>query len=106
MYEVVNHEYAPENIFAGDFPVKVDTIVAGGPILALQPVTLVDGRLSAVTADSVGSVYGIAGNDALQDENVVVYLTGEFQADAISLPEDVTLESVKTELRKISIFVR
>ena len=39
-------------------------------------------------------------------EEVVVYLTGEFFADAITLPEGVTADTLAKAFRNIGIFLK
>jgi hypothetical protein len=43
---------------------------------------------------------------AASGEEAVVYLTGEFFADSLTLPEGVTAADIETELRKINIFLK
>ena len=51
-------------------------------------------------------MYGIAATAAEAAEEVVVYLTGEFFADAITLPEGVTADTLAKAFRNIGIFLK
>ena len=61
--------------------------------------------MTAVTADTVEDIYGIAAADSDEDGNVVIYLTGEFFAETLVYPDTVTAEELKAALRKLSIFM-
>lgn len=55
--------YNPKMVHAGDYPVVTDsgTVAEGETILELMPVVLgTDGKLKAVTSDTVANVYGLA----------------------------------------------
>ena len=81
--------YTPKMIHAGDYPVVTDsgTVADNNTILELMPVTLgADGKLSAVTADTVADVYGLAAESAEAGEEVVIYLTGKFFGEALEVP--------------------
>ena len=56
--------------------------------------------------NTTAGIYGIAAGDAGAGEDVVVYLTGEFFADAINLPDSVTAETLTTAFRNIGIFLK
>lgn len=100
--------YKPKMVHAGDYPVVTGTgTVADGSIIPeLTPVVLGnDGKLSPVTASTIGDVYGIAADKAEAGEEAVIYLTGQFFGDALELPEGVTAPDLKAPLRKIGIFL-
>lgn len=100
--------YTPKMIHAGDYPVVTDsgTVADGNAILELMPVTLgTDGKLSAVTADTVANVYGIAAEAAEEGAEVVIYLTGQFFGDSLELPTGTTAADFKAPLRKLGIFL-
>ena len=65
-----------------------------------------DGNIVAVTKEAAGNVVGITAEAAESGEPVVYYMTGEFFADAITLPDGVAIEDIKDSLRKLSIFLR
>lgn len=100
--------YNPKMVHAGDYPVVTDsgTVAAGNTILELMPVTLgTDGKLSAVTADTVADVYGLAAENAEAGEEVVIYLTGQFFGDSIEIPTGTTPADFKAPFRKLGIFL-
>lgn len=70
------------------------------------PITLgADGKIKAVTADTVADVYGLAAENAEDGEEVVYYLTGEFFGSAIEVPVGKTAADFKAPFRKIGIFL-
>lgn len=100
--------YTPKMTHAGDYPVVTDsgTVADSNTILELMPVTLgTDGKLSAVTADTVSDVYGIAAEAAKEGEEVVIYLTGQFFGDSLELPKGTTAADFKAPFRKQGIFL-
>lgn len=100
--------YNPKMVHAGDYPVVTDsgTVAASNTILELMPVTLgTDGKLSAVTADTVADVYGLAAENAEAGEEVVIYLTGQFFGDSIEIPTGTTPADFKAPFRKLGIFL-
>ena len=71
------------------------------------PVTVNEaGEIVAVAAETTGDVVGVTAEAAEKGEPVVYYMTGEFFADALNLPEGVAIEDIKDSLRKLSIFLR
>lgn len=116
-YTVETRSTEPKNFFAGDFPTLPESGTAGEKLAEHTPVTKnEDGEIVAVAAASgsgqnakaatTGNVIGITAEAAEKDEPVVYYMTGEFFADALNLPEGVTIEDIKDSLRKLSIFLR
>lgn len=100
--------YTPKMVHAGDFPVVTEsgTVSDDGDILELMPVTLkTDGKIAAVTVDTIEDVYGIAAQPAKAGEEIVVYLTGNFFASALVLPEGITITKLRTPLRKRGVFL-
>lgn len=100
--------YTPKMIHAGDYPVVTDsgTVADNNTILELMPVTLgADGKLSAVTADTVADVYGLAAESAEAGEEAVIYLTGKFFGEALEVPAGTTAADFKAPFRKIGIFL-
>lgn len=100
--------YTPKMIHAGDYPVVTDsgTVADNNTILELMPVTLgADGKLSAVTADTVADGYGLAAESAEAGEEVVIYLTGKFFGEALEVPAGTTAADFKAPFRKIGIFL-
>lgn len=105
-YAVENREYEPKNIFAGDFPTLTETGTAGAALKAYTPVAVTDGKVVAVSAATTADVVGITAADAENGDPVVYFMTGEFFADALTLPSGVTAAAIKPALRKLSIFLR
>ncbi len=116
-YAVETRSTEPKNFFAGDFPTLPETGTAGEKLAEHTPVTEnEDGKIVAVAAASgsgdnavaatTGNVIGITAEAAEKGEPVVYYMTGEFFADALNLPEGVEIEDIKDSLRKLSIFLR
>ena len=100
--------YNPKMVHAGDYPVVTDsgTVADGENIIELMPVVLgTDGKIKAVTADTVASVYGLAAENAEAGEEVVIYLTGQFFGDSIEVPAGTTAADFKAPFRKLCIFL-
>ena len=99
--------YTPKMTLAGDFPVVTDsgTMKAGESAKEFQVLCKTADGMTAVTADTVEDIYGIAAADSDEDGNVVIYLTGEFFAETLVYPGTVTAEELKAALRKLSIFM-
>lgn len=99
---------APEYFIAGaTIGVGKTVKVAGADIPAHTPVTVnEDGTLAAVTKATAASVYGLLPEAAAAEEETVVYLSGEYFADSLALPEGVTAADVEIPLRKIGIFLK
>ena len=115
----------PENFFAGDYPVEKGIGTAGAAIVRHEPVKLVGGEILPVVAmpatvaddtnivpartaeeNTLAGLYGIAADAADADGEVVVYLTGDFFADALPLRSDVTADILEPAFRKIGIFLK
>lgn len=100
--------YNPKMVHAGDYPVVTDsgTVADGETIIELMPVVLgTDGKIKAVTADTVADVYGLAAENAEAGEEVVIYLTGQFFGDSIEVPAGTTAADYKAPFRKLGIFL-
>lgn len=100
--------YTPKMVHAGDYPVVTDsgTVADGETIIELMPVVLgTDGKIKAVTSDTVADVYGLAAENAETGEEVVIYLTGQFFGDSIEVPAGTTAADYKAPFRKLGIFL-
>lgn len=110
MYEIETRRHEPKNFFAGDFPTLPETGIAGEALEECMPVAKnADGKIVPVTAPAEGvalDVVGITAAAAEADEPAVYYMTGEFFAEALVLPDGVEIEALKDAFRKISIFLR
>lgn len=117
MYEINRDQTSPVNFFAGEFPIvtEVGEVAEGTKIRKYAPVALVDGKVveaapasgegESAVAGNIDSLCGIAA-DVSTDGGVVYYLTGEFFADALTLPDGVTAEALKPAFRKLGIFLK
>ncbi len=100
--------YIPKRVHAGDYPVITDsgTVAEGEIITELTPITLdTDGKIKAVTADTITNVYGLAAEDAIAGQEIVLYLTGQFFGESINAPSGSSVSDLKEPLRKLGIFL-
>lgn len=106
-YKIENFEHKPKNFLAGDFPTVPESDIAGADIEEFTPVAKdTEGNIIPLTADTIDDVIGISVEGAITGDPVVYYMTGEFFASAINLPEGVTIDVLKDALRKVSIFLK
>lgn len=97
----------PDYFEAGTYPVAKAVKVAAADIPAHAPVVLDSGgKLALVTSATAANVYGLTPDSIRKDEEGPVYLTGEFFADSLTLPDGVTAADVETPLRSIGIFLK
>jgi hypothetical protein len=104
---IEKRECTMTNVLAGVFPIVKES---GTAKAAMPAYTLVakgsDGKLEALTNETVSNVIGITAEEAEADEVIVYYQTGEFFKDAINIPAGVDAEEAKEALRKLSIFLK
>lgn len=117
MYEIKTDQTSPVNFFAGDFPIVTDVgdVKEGATVRKYAPVALTAagiveaeapaGEGGTATPGNLDSICGIAAADST-DGGVVYYLTGEFFAAALTLPDGVTVEALKPAFRKLGIFLK
>ena len=104
---VKTYRYDPHHFEAGVGPVAKAVKEAAADIPAHAPVALDgDGKLTLLTADNKASVYGLVPDSIRADEEGPVWLTGEYFADSLVLPEGMTAADVETALRNIGIFLK
>lgn len=104
---VKTYRYDPHHFEAGTGPVAKAVKKAAADIPAHAPVALDgDGKLALLTADNKASVYGLVPDSIRADEEGPVWLTGEYFADSLVLPEGMTAADVETALRNIGIFLK
>ena len=100
----------PEYFEAGTHPIAKAVKTAAEEIPAHAPVVLnADGKLALLKeGDSAATsgLYGITPDSSKKGEDGPVYLTGEFFADSLALPEGVAAESIDVALRGIGIFLK
>ena len=70
------------------------------------PVAETADGIEEVTAATLDKLVGIAADVPDDGGNVVYYMTGDFNAEAVVLPEGVTLDALKPACRKLSIFLK
>ena len=119
MYDIDKAELKAENFLAGDFPVVTNfgTIKKGATIR--KRALLVSGAdgIEELTKDmlpttgesaspgSLDKIIGIAAEEPSGDE-VTFYITGEFFAEGLTLPDGVTAADIAPACRKLSIFIK
>lgn len=107
------YRYVPDRFEAGIGPVAKAVKEAAEEIPAHAPVLLNgEGKLALLTApEEEGSLdtqglYGLAPDAIKAGEEGPVWLTGEYFADSLVLPEGVDAADVEVALRNIGIFLR
>ena len=101
------YRYDPHHFEAGVGPVAKAAKVAAADIPAHAPVVLDgDGKLALITADNQAGIYGLAPDSIRAGEEGPVWLTGEYFADSLALPEGVTAADIEVALRNIGIFLK
>ncbi|NCE63030.1 hypothetical protein D1159_00185 [Pseudoflavonifractor sp. 524-17] len=116
---VKTYRYDPHYFEAGIGPVAKAVKVAAVDIPAHAPVVLnSDGKLALIAATTTGEgdsakttvtttgIYGVVPDSIRADEEGPVWLTGEYFADSLALPEGVTVVDVEVPLRNIGIFLK
>ena len=109
-------ENTPEYLIAGT-DIRITTAVkTAATDLSEGAAVILDanGKAAAVPTQGSGDnikaktdgLYGIVADDATADGDVVIYLTGEFFADALVLAEHVTAEELEVPFRNIGIFLK
>lgn len=127
MYEIQKDQSVPVKFFTGEYPVvtAVKAVATGKSVKQYEPVKLTESGIEPVVKvtaseavsdtstpakseyeNTTAGIYGIAATAAEAAEEVVVYLTGEFFADAITLPEGVTADTLAKAFRNIGIFLK
>lgn len=104
-----------EQYFIAGATIPITTAVkeAGEALEAHTPVLLADGKVKAVADPGSAEkpavtegLYGITADSAGNGEDAVIYLTGEFFADELVLPQNVTAAALEVPLRNIGIFLK
>ena len=104
---VKTYRYDPHHFEAGVGPVAKAVKVAAADIPVHAPVALDgDGKLTLLTADNKASVYGLTPDSIRANEEGPVWLTGEYFADSLVLPEGMTAADIEVALRNIGIFLK
>lgn len=104
---------APEYFIAGtDIGIAKTSKTASEAVEAHAPVLITDGKVKPIAAPaSAGAavltgLYGITADSAEADKEVPVYLTGEFFANGLALPNNVSVDDVEVPLRNLGIFLK
>lgn len=107
MYQIQTDQTTPVNIFAGDFPVipEAGAVKTGATVRKFAPVIKTAEGIEEATVAGMADLYGIAADDST-DGGVVYYMTGEFYAAALTLPDGVTVDALKPAFRKLGIFLK
>lgn len=119
MYSINTAELTAENFLAGDFPIVTDvgTIKKNSVIRKRAPLVQSENGIEEFTAamlpttgenasaGSLDKLVGIAADEP-SGEDVTFYLTGEFFAEGLTLPEGVTAADLKPAFRKLGIFIK
>ena len=116
---VKTFRHEPEYFEAGPHPIAKAVKTAAVDIPARAPVVLnTDGKLALISATKGGTdaaptytvtttgIYGVTPDSIKKDEEGPVWLTGEYFAESLVLPEGVKREDVETPLRNIGIFLK
>ncbi len=100
--------YTPKMTLAGDFPVVTDsdTMKSGEHAKEFEIVNKTADGIVKTTKDTIADVYGVVAADSDEDGNVVIYLTGEFFADALICPAGTTADDFKAVFRKLNLFIK
>lgn len=103
MHEV--QEMVADNLFASQvMPVVADKMTVSGD---LKRGALLDATGALAGADA--QVVAVLAEDVLASEGakeVAVYLTGEFNANALTVADGATVEAVKAKARMAGIFIK
>lgn len=109
--------YAPDNLFAGHVMPKVTdtgTIAAGQKLIrgAVLGRVTADGKLKLLdkaATDGSQNVYAILAEDVdatAGDKVAPIFLTGEFNENALTLAAGTTVGDIKAAARAIGIFIK
>lgn len=105
----------PDYLIAGNAEIVTAVKKASAALKRGAPVVLnSDGKLAAVTVSgSTGNykteatgLYGILAEDVKSGEQGVVYLSGEFFADALVLPANGSAADLEVPFRALGIFLK
>lgn len=99
---------APEYLIAGTaIGITTDVKTAASALKKGAPVKIDgNGKAAKITANT-DTPFGIVADDvAAADDEVVVYLAGEFFSEALVLETGVTVAGIKDKFRNIGIFLK
>ena len=107
--------FTPENLIAGEFPriMRIETITGGQALpqgAVLGQITATGAYVLSITTATDGSEVPVAilaqPTDATSDVEGHLFLSGEFNAHALTLGSGHTLASVTESFRTRSLFIR
>ena len=82
-------------------------IATGADLSAHTPVLLAEGKVTPVAeAAKLTGLYGVTAEAAKSGEDAIIYLSGEFFADALVLPAGMTAADVEVPLRNLGIYLK
>lgn len=108
--EAKKYQTEPDYFIAGEGTVETAIKTAAEALEAHTPVTIAEGKVSAVKAKDGAAVttglYGITADSAAAEETVPIYLTGAFFAEGLVLSEGITADALEVPFRNIGIFLK
>lgn len=103
----------PEHFIAGtDIGIAKTAKTASAAVAAHAPVLIADGKVKPIASPAsageavLTGLYGITADSADANEEVPVYLSGEFFADGLTLPKNVSVADIEVPLRNLGIFLK
>lgn len=104
----------PDYLIAGNAEIVTAVKEASTALKRGAPVVLSDGKLAAISVSgssdpytvTTTGLYGILAEDVASGEDGIVYLSGEFFADALVLPANATAADVEVPLRNLGIYLK
>lgn len=103
----------PDYLVAGTAEIVTATKQANASLKRGAPVVLKSGKLEAVEVSGTApytvtttGLYGIMAEDVAKGDDGIVYLSGEFFADALVLPANATVEQLEIPLRNLGIYLK
>lgn len=107
--------YVPDSLHAGDFPIRTEkvTVITGQNLVrgALLGKITASGKVNlslSAAGDGSNTPYAILAEDVdatAEDKEAVAYISGDFNADAITYGAAHTAASVKDGLRDKNIYL-
>jgi hypothetical protein len=107
--------YTPDSLHAGDFPIRTAkvTVITGQNLVrgALLGKITASGKVNlslSAAGDGSQTPYAILAEDidaTAEDKEAVAYISGDFNADAITYGAGHTADSVKDGLRDVNIYL-
>lgn len=107
MFDINTATHAPDNFFAGSYPVVKDygEVKTGATVRKYAPIVQGATGIEEAASTTLDKLIGIAADEPSGGE-VIYYLTGEFFTEALTLPTGVTADALKPALRKLGIFLK